>query len=98
MKLLKSTKMTNWLSQALSEKNSTLLWILLKEQIQALRVHTFLSSLKWSSNSIIDKGANLLAQALRVTTSLSSLNVRSISIGDEEANLLAQILRVNITA
>lgn len=57
LKLLKSTKVTNWLPQALSEKNSTLLWILLKEQIQAFRVHTFLS-LKWSSNSIIDEGAN----------------------------------------
>ena len=96
LRLLKSTKVTNRLSHALSEKISLSSFCsLLKEQIQTLRVNTSLSSLNLCSASISDEGANSLAQALRVTTSLSSLNVRSNFIGDEEANLLAQTLRVN---
>ena len=74
LKLLKSTKVTNLLAQALSVNNSLSFWILLKEQIQALGVNTSLSSLNLGSNAIGDEGGNLLAQALRVNTSLYSLD------------------------
>ena len=96
LRLLKSTKVTNRLSKALSEKISLSSFCsLLKEQIQTLRETTSLSSLNVRSNFIGDEETNLLAQTLRVNTFLSSLNLCSASISVEGANSLAQALGVN---
>ena len=96
LRLLKSTKVTNRLSKALSEKIALSSFCsLLKEQIQTLRETTSLSSLNVRSNSIGDEEANLLPQILRVNTSLSYLDLSDNSIGVEGVNSLAQALGVN---